>query len=169
LYRFVELSSELELDGFIIEIPESIAGNNLTKMGGLLHRILCDLSEHDPAHEDCMNEEIESPQWWFKAAGQRVVVLVFASFYDSTHPRHTGGLPFSYILLQPIHTFERRARNEALEVSTEARERIRAVFAAQGRPYDETISLSPFEAYKFLKPMSVGDSPIRWWELNYGD
>lgn len=168
-YRFVELSSELELDGFIIEIPEAIAGTNLTKMGGLLHHILRDFSEHDPANENCMSEEIESPQWWFKANGQRVVVLVFASFYDSTHPRHTGGLPFSYILFQPIHTFERRARNEVLEISTEARERIRAVFAAQGRPYDETISLSSFEAYKFLKPMRVGEAPIRWWQLNYGD
>jgi hypothetical protein len=44
------------------------------------------------------------------------------------------------------------------------RSAIRQQYHANGQAYDIAISESPAEAERFVKPLVIGDDPIRWWE-----
>jgi hypothetical protein len=164
LERFVQESEERKLDGLVLEMPGSAFGDSVDALGQTTARVLRFLSSPDAAGHNRMNEVIEDPSWWFSFAGQKLFVLTFGPCYSRHSSRYGFGSAKSYVVFQPIHCFSRRIPDGATQISQRARRQIRRRYQASGRSYDLAITLSPFEAYRYVKPASLGDPPVKWWQ-----
>lgn len=160
---FTEVSEKNELDGLVLELPGTY-GATVERLAGATRRVLRHISDHDPAGPDCMAEEIEDPRWWFSFGGQKLFLLTFGPCYPPTSSRYGFQTDRAYIIFQPIHCFSRRISDGAAHKSRQARSQMRRRFEEAGRPYDLSITLSPLEADRYVKPARLGDPPVRWWK-----
>jgi hypothetical protein len=62
-----------------------------------------------------------------------------------------------------MESFKRVHTSEARKIKLRAR--IRKDFRSRDMLLDEKLMGSEIEAYKYIKPINVGDAPIRWWLL----
>jgi hypothetical protein len=92
-------------------------------------------------------------------------VVTMAPCYGADQSRYVFGEPYTFVVFQPDSAFDRVVKpgNHGL-ISASTRREIRARYGGNGRAYDSAISSSPFEAYRFIKPLAVGDAPVRWWD-----
>lgn len=163
IVRFVEVSEECKLDGLLLEMPGPGYGDSIEALGQTTARVLRFLSSADPAGDHRMAAEIEDPSWWFSFGGQKLFVLTFGPCYSCYSSRYGFETAHTYLVFQPIHCFSRRIPDGATQRSQRVRRQIRQRYQASGRPYDLTITLSPFEAHRYVKPASLGDPPVKWW------
>jgi hypothetical protein len=163
LAAFVDASRDEALDGYALELPERFGGT-LAALARTTRAVLFTLSELDPAGGGCMARPVEDPGWCFEFGGERFFVNTFAPCYDEGNSRYGFGSRSTFILLQPRHSFAKAVRPGDSVLPDAVRGRIRADFAAQGRPYDTAISSIPFEAWRVIRPLRAGDPPVRWWE-----
>lgn len=111
-----------------------------------------------------MAAEIEDPGWWFSFGGQKLFILTFGRCYPRSSSRYGFETDHTYIVFQPIHCFSRRIPDGAVRKSRQARSQIRRRYEDAGRPYDLAITLSAFEARRYVKPTRLGEPPVRWWQ-----
>ncbi|HEY5989882.1 MAG TPA: YqcI/YcgG family protein [Streptosporangiaceae bacterium] len=163
IVRFIEISEECKLDGLLLEMPGPGYGDSVEALGHTTARVLRFLSSADSAGRNRMAEEIEDQSWWFSFGGQKLFVLTFGPCYSCHNSRYGFETTYTYLVLQPIHCFSRRIPDGATQRSQRVRRQIRHRYQASGRPYDLAITLSPFEAHRYVKPASLGDPPIKWW------
>lgn len=163
LADFVDASREEALDGYALELPERY-GDTLQALARTTRRVLTTLGEHDPAGGRCMARPVEDPGWCFEFGGERFFVNTFAPCYGAGSSRYGFGSRSTFVLFQPRHSFAKAVRPGDSVLPDAVRGRIRADFAAMGRPYDSAISSIPFEAWRVIRPLRAGDPPVRWWE-----
>lgn len=101
--------------------------------------------------------------WLLVVDGVRLFGLTFAPFYEKNHPRHspTGS---AFIVIQFLFSF-RKIRMSGLSRAGKRRlsDRVRVAFETAGVPYFAYITQDLPEALKMIKPLQMGDPPIRWW------
>lgn len=164
LLHFLDLARPLKLDGYVVEMLGPDYGDTIEHLARTTRLVLNYLSERDPAGEHCMAKEIEDPSWCFAFGGEKIFINTFGSCYDSHNSRFSFGALNTFILFQPRHSFAQAIRPGESTLPAAARSRIRTDYRKHGRPYDAQISASPFDAYRYVRPLKHGDPTVRWWE-----
>jgi FPC/CPF motif-containing protein YcgG len=154
------------IDAYVIEAPAPKEGFDIPAAARTLNAILRWLDALNPSHDDCFDQPVDASGWRFRYLGEVLFVLVFASFYPTSHSRYAFGAEELLVVLQPDHAFSRRSDSATGLISGNLRGRIRQLYASAGRPYDLTHTLSSREAHRFLKPLANGDPPVRWWSAD---
>ncbi|MFZ0231314.1 MAG: YqcI/YcgG family protein, partial [Mycobacterium sp.] len=121
------------------------------------------LSTNDPLGARCMERNVEDSTWWFSFGGEKLFVLTFGPCYPITNSRYGFQTSCSYLVFQPIHAFSRHLPDGDVGKSRRSREEIRLRYTNAGRPYDLAITLSPYEAHRYVKPAQAGQPPVTWW------
>jgi FPC/CPF motif-containing protein YcgG len=163
LVQFVTSSRETRFDGFVCEFPDPKFGDTLDNLKRTVREVLNALSDQDPAGRHSMREDITKPEWFFSFAGERLYLVTFAPCYPADSSRRTLGDPTTYLVFQLHHSFERARPEGGEEIVPKIKEVIRARHSAAGCPYDVAISLDPREAYRFVKPLKLGEPSVEWW------
>lgn len=163
LDRFIETGARDALDMFVIEVRGVDDIHSLEGFSEILYRVLFTFHNLDPHRTGALTDGITTLDWDFVYRGVRFFIPTFAPFYDTQHPRYSHHAPSAFIVLQPDHCFTRRGicRNSpSRELTAQG---IRDAFAERGSPYDvHLVSGSP-KAERYIKPLKVGDPPVRWW------
>jgi hypothetical protein len=154
-------ASRDHLDGFVIEIREPGAGDSVASLARTTRRLLLGLAERDRPRAPEPLGDVESRAFWFRFADVRCFVAVFAACYPPSSSRFAHGLPDPLFVFQAEAAFTRLFRDG--RSLTAARPGVRRAFATAGRPYDASLSESPYEAYRYVKPLHAGDPVVRWW------
>jgi hypothetical protein len=162
LATLVAVPADDRPDGAVLELPDLAAGATIGALTRTTHAVLVGLSRRDPAGERCMDAPIEDRDWWFTFASQPFFVVTFAPCYRPDSSRYAFGLQATYLMFQTRDSFVRRWDRDS-RIPPESRSRIRSAFAAAGRAYDLSLTLSAFEAHRYVKPARLGCGPVRWW------
>ncbi len=161
LERFCTEADRQALDGIVLELPGAL-GATIEDLATTVGDVIAALCELDPAQGRSLDRKVDKSGWWLTFAGRELFVLAFAPCYPETHSRWSFGLDATYIIFQPRSAFERR-RNGESSISSHTRARIRQTFSDMGQPYDSELADSDIEAHQFVKPLALGDPPVRWW------
>jgi FPC/CPF motif-containing protein YcgG len=162
LSEFLREAEAERLDGFVIELPSEY-GDTVDTLATTVRIALSFLAEHDPAGPHPLSRErVNAPEWQFSFRGAPCFVIAIAPCYHVESSRYGFGSPSTFLFIQPQSSFTQLhvPRGEHRKV----REFIRNAFATNGRPYDVRIAESPCEADKFVKPLTLGEPPVRWWD-----
>ncbi|MEV6818516.1 hypothetical protein AB0M72_07145 [Nocardiopsis dassonvillei] len=165
LSTFADRIDRDRLDGFVIELAHPRHGRDVKAVAATVRGVLTGLlrAEKDTSTDDALDGAADE-HWWFRACETRWFVLAFAPCYGPTSPRHGFGSGSTYVLLQPVASFDRHATPHGEVISEQVKVRIRQEYAASGRPYDTGLAAQDVEALKFVWPLAPGLAPIRWWE-----
>ncbi len=153
-----------ELDGLLIELTQGCHGVSLKALATTTREVLAGLLA---AGGDTVANGLRgagSEHWWLTVCGTRWFVLAFAPCYPATSPRHTFGSRSTFLLLQPVESFDRHATPRGAVIAEEVRQMIRRAYAANGCPYDAELAQQDVEALKFVWPKRKGDAAVRWWQ-----
>lgn len=150
------------IDGLVLEAPGAY-GESVDDLADFVGEVVCTIVANDPAGGRCLDEPIDQPGWWLTFASMELFILAFAPCYPRTHSRWSEGVDSVFLLIQPRSAFARRRRGGGDTLGQGVRRSIRRRFADRGMDYDVTLAESPIEAHQFVKPIAVGDPPIRWW------
>jgi len=161
LSAFVAVADSDELDGIVLEVAEPDAGSTVEELAATTRAVVEGLIARDPAASET---PIEDPEWWLTFAGSPLFVATFAPCYDASSSRYGFGLERTYLLFQTRGSFVRRWSPRTGALSESARRKIRIAFERAGRPYDLSITLSPLEAHRYVKPARLGAPPVEWWK-----
>ncbi|MFF3257466.1 YqcI/YcgG family protein [Actinacidiphila glaucinigra] len=168
LRGFAAAARREPVDGIVLTLPGEY-GATVTDLASTTRRVLRGLAELDGSSR-CDLRSPEREGWYFTFARERMFLVTTAPCYPPDHSRHGFGEPYTYLLFQPDRAFDRAVSPSGGGlISPAVRGRIRDLYENSGRPYDLSITLSPFEAHRFVKPLSLGEAPVRWWELGPAD
>ncbi|MCX5247142.1 YqcI/YcgG family protein [Streptomyces sp. NBC_00201] len=160
---FAEAARRDPVDGLVLALPGSF-GDSVDRLAATTRQVLDGLAAKDGRGR----RGLQSPErqgWYFTFAGERMFLVTMAPCYPADHARHSFGEPYTFLLLQADRAFDRAVSpGSGGIISSAVRSRIRELYDQHGRPYDLAITLSPFEAYRFVKPLALGEPPVRWWE-----
>jgi NTP pyrophosphatase (non-canonical NTP hydrolase) len=167
LLRFCRIVPFEFLDAYVIEISDRRHGETVQALSRTVNQTLRTLSARDPSEANCMEKDIESAGWQFEFGGLRFFCISFAPCYPETSSRYGFGSDSTFIFMQPELPFHHLhvPRGSAAN----ARKTIRKAYTEAGAPYDPTIMEAPLEAPRYVKPLSVGEPPVRWWESGFHD
>ena len=172
LLKFLERSDDENLDGFIFEIPdkEEKFGSCVQTFASLVRRVLCTISDMDPAREfSARKRYVGDNAWYFTFANKPIFVTTFAPCYKSTHSRFTYGVKSCFILLQPEVSFLRHnlpfdTPQTNWQSPQTIRDRIRISFWNAGQEYYIPRSRVYPAAEHIVKPLiDDGQHVVKWW------
>lgn len=149
-------------DIFIIAAPASL-GRTISSIAVFLNLVLRYLHKNSSNRYDCFDMDIETESWRYCVSNRDLFVLCLAPIYPSNHSRCSFKSRGIYVVLQKYSSFDKFVPKGQLVISEDTRKQIRWIFQKKGMGYDLSISLSPIDAYKFLKPINNSDSIIKWW------
>jgi hypothetical protein len=152
-------------DGYVVDIPLESSPDSVAELGRLVRDLLGTLASLDPNGKNCMALPVETKGWWFRFGPVRFFVLALSSLYPDEHSRSTRGLPGTFVVFQPEHAFD-RALGKLDIVTAQLRSNVRKAFEAQGQAYDPSISESPYEVHRYVKPLQSGAPVVRWWRAD---
>jgi hypothetical protein len=162
LAGFTERVRRDHLDGFVVGLPGDY-GRRVESLAHWTKVVLNGLSLRDPVGGNELHD-VERVNWEFTFADETYFVLTTGPCYPPSSSRYSFGVDGTYILLQPLDAFRRRRPPGKNAIAASAKKQIRAAYAANSRPYDLALTLSPYEAYRFVKPTEYGAPAVRWWE-----
>jgi FPC/CPF motif-containing protein YcgG len=164
LARFMLVAHYEHLDGFVFEIPDpnNEYGTSPEALGQTMKRVLTTLSDHDPANENAIRDDMTRPSWQFTFNFQRLFITSFAPCYPATSPRYAYGSSSVWILFQPEFSFSHH-QIPAHEQKGGIRNKIRKNFEKNGRPF-----LLPHQgelmAHIYVKPIhDLTDPRVDWF------
>ncbi|GAB7185709.1 hypothetical protein ATKI12_5540 [Kitasatospora sp. Ki12] len=152
-----------ELDGLVLQLADPRHGATLDALTASVRETVTGLlavTGSDPAAELA---HAGADGWWLSLAGVRWFLVVFAPCYPETSPRSTRGSASTFLLLQPVHAFDRHATPKGTVIAPAIRQRIRDAHHAAGTPYDSSLAQQTCEAAKFVAALNPGDPPVTWW------
>jgi YqcI/YcgG family len=151
-------------DGAVLEVADPAAGATVAALARTTDAVIVGLTARDPAPQGTQPPlPVDNPGWVFTFAGAPFFVVTFGPCYGSDSSRYAFELTASYLLFQTRESFVRRWAPGTDRLPDAARREIRESFARAGRPYDLSITLSPLEAHRYVKPNRLGAPPVRWW------
>jgi YqcI/YcgG family len=130
----------------------------------LVRSLLLGLRERDPSCERPLTADIDDPGWDFEFSGERFFVSLFAPFYPPGHSRWSGERDIAFLLLQPERGFRRFGISSQHPSRDLLSERVHQRFKRHGQDYDLELNTSKPKALRYVKPLAIGDPPVRWWE-----
>jgi hypothetical protein len=107
--------------------------------------------------------------WDFVYRGTKFFVPTFAPFYHPNHPRYSHHEGTAFIVFQPDHCFDRHEINSKSPDRHKITETVRDLFEKGGVPYDVELVVHSIKAVRYIKPLLISDSPVRWWERDVKD
>ncbi|WP_371500285.1 hypothetical protein OG871_27525 [Kitasatospora sp. NBC_00374] len=153
-----------ELDGLVLELTYRPLGADLDTLAVTVRQVISGLLDAIGTDPGTALRDAGTPGWWLTLAGTRWFVVVFAPCYPSTSPRSTHGLTSTFLLLQPVHSFDRHASPKGSVIAPVVRQRIRDAHTVAGCPYDPALAQQDIEALKFIAPLHQDDPPVTWWQ-----
>jgi len=166
--KFAARADADELDGLLIELTHADHGVNLEALAMTTRAVLTGLVAADGDDTAKTLREAGSEHWWLTLFGTRWFVLAFAPCYVANSPRFTFGSDSTFLLLQPVTSFDRHATPRGGVIADDVRQMIRRAYAAAGCPYDAGLAQQDVEALKFVWPRRRGDAPVQWWQSGTG-
>jgi hypothetical protein len=167
LLRMTKEGRARRLDGFILQIPAHGFATDLAMLSRTVNRTLRALAEHDPTGSDCFaKRDVVAEDWQFSFNGTRFFITTFAPFYGPGHSRYSGRKDSAFIYFQPEYSFDHHGISVANPDRERLKERVRCAFEESGVGYSIALVRQPIEAYKYVKPLKVGDPPVEWWNAN---
>jgi NTP pyrophosphatase (non-canonical NTP hydrolase)/FPC/CPF motif-containing protein YcgG len=160
LNRFSKICSNEGLDVYVVAAPATY-GENIAALAKFLKTLLFTIGNADKTN-NCMQQKIDDPQWQFTFNNIRLFVTTFAPCYSSNSSRYNYGLNYTFVVFQPESSFNKNKIPRGLD--TKVRDKIRDNFIKNGQEYDNKIMQSTLEAIRYIKPLDLGDAPVRWWE-----
>lgn len=157
--RWAGTARENASHGFVMEVGLTDAGD-FEAVRIAFGATLRALNERDPNRSECMGREIDSTEWQYEFAGERLFVNVFAPCYQPPHGKHVDAEGRFYIFFQPEFSFDLCGIDSS---NRAAKETIRRIFSNAGCPYDGDAIDRRIEAYLYLFPLDPADGPVRWW------
>ncbi len=109
-------------------------------------------------------EGIESPSWTLRTSSGDYFPILMSVSYEYAHPRYLDW-PFPVLLLQPELSFARRGISSSWAKRNELSLAVERRFRGLGREYFGDITRSLPKSLRVVKPISPGDSPVRWWQF----
>ena len=164
MIEFTDVARKRRLDGVVIEITAPAGVLTLPRFCSVFNSTLRTLAANDPVQPNCFAGDILEPNWQFSFNGMRFFVTTFAPFYDLRHPRFSHAPESAFIYLQPEFSFDQHGIHSNNPQRESVKAGIRRDFLLAGYHLDVSLIEQPHEAFKYIKPLSVGDAPIRWWE-----
>lgn len=163
---FIADHIRLRLDVFILEIARPI--KTIQSAAELLKYTLLTIC-YKPEHASDPWKGIESLAWNVTCGDIPLFLQVFADFYPKNHPRHCPIANCCYILFQPDYAFSRRGINSRKSNRIEIANQVQSRFAKSGMSYDVEANLGTAKASRYVKPLSLSEPPIRWWDVALSD
>lgn len=119
----------------------------------LVCHLYSELNDHQPELPDYFNENSR-----IELGNVSFFITVHAPVYDITHSRYSFGNDL-VIGFQPYESFTRFKVKEAHQKA------VRKRFEKDGKTYSPSpVVESQNELEKFIKPESITEEPLRWWE-----
>ncbi|ELU13897.1 hypothetical protein CAPTEDRAFT_202541 [Capitella teleta] len=169
LVQFTVVAPSIGLQGFLFELPENF-GSSLQIFSNAVLHVLSTISSYDPTGVNCMADpNIETPKWVFQFNKVTFFVTSFAPFYPPSHPRHSFGCKFCYILLQPEFSFAQLdipfdTPETQWDNPKSVRDRTRVAFRDAGRPYHVRDTVSYPMVHDVVRGMNDHEV-VRWWKV----
>lgn len=164
---FIQKGESEQLDGFVFSAPHHF-GYTIEELAHFTRNVLQILSLKDPARGHCMAKIIESFDWQFNYLDTNFFVSTFAPCYPKSHPRYNFGTQATFLFLQPEFSLKRHGIIRGTKATEKIGKSIRKIFAENKRDYDHlSIMESPFEAVRYLKPVTYSDNLWKWWEATH--
>lgn len=91
-------------DSLILEFDWDKYARNIENIWKLLHDLLKWIVKFDKNNE-CMNKNIDDPDWEFEYLWERMFIIVFAPIYPITHSRTTNWINSVFISIQLESSF----------------------------------------------------------------
>lgn len=165
LAQFTASIDSEELDGFLIELTSSVHGQSIGRLSATVYEVITGLLEASGTHVDDALADAGQDHWWLTLLGTRWLVLAFAPCYPDASARSTLGSASTFLLFQPVASFDRHAVPRGTLIPEQARHAIQRAYADSGRPYRAQLALQDVEALKFVWPLpGQEEQPVRWWE-----
>ncbi|MFJ6136253.1 hypothetical protein [Kitasatospora sp. NPDC092286] len=152
------------LDGLLIELSHACHGASVDALAVATREVLSGLLAAEGEDAGAALSEAGSDHWWLTLRGTRWFVLAFAPCYPAYSARFTFGSGSTYLLLQPVMSFDRHATPQGAVIADEVRQMIRLAHVGAGCPYDSALAQQDVEALKFVWPLDRDDAPVRWWQ-----
>ncbi|MGW3043802.1 hypothetical protein ACWC9T_28000 [Kitasatospora sp. NPDC001159] len=152
-----------ELDGLVLQLTNPRLGATLDALTTTVRATVTSLLAQSGADPTAELAHAGADGWWLSLAGIRWFLVVFAPCYPATSPRSTRGSASTFLLLQPVHSFDRHATPKGTVIAPAIRKRIREAHRAAGSPYDADLAQQTCEAAKFVAALKPGDPPVTWW------
>lgn len=169
LEAFAAHIDDEELDGFLIELADPVHGSTLDSLAATTREVVAGLLEGSGANVLGALAGAEHEHWWLTLFGTRWFVIAFAPCYPGNSARASLGSPSTYVLLQPVASFDRHATPRGAVIPESVRRAIQQSYTESGRPYDTELAMQDVEALKFVWPMPGDESrPVRWWQARTG-
>ncbi|MBR7825810.1 YqcI/YcgG family protein [Actinospica sp. MGRD01-02] len=164
LKAFAAHVEEEELDGFLIELTDPEHGESAASLAVTTREVISGLLDASGMSVSEAFADADNEHWWLTLSGTRWFVLAFAPCYPATSTRATFGSQSTFLLLQPVASFDRHATPRGSVIPEAVRRGIQKAYTTSGRPYDTELAMQDVEALKFVWPMPGSErSPIRWW------
>lgn len=163
--RALVTDASADLIALEVQGADRIAG-----VGGsasLVHALLAGLRERDFTDTRALTAGITDPDWDFEFEGHAFFVSLFAPFYPPDHSRWSGEPDAAFVLLQPESSFRRFSVSSKRPGRRALSEGVHRRFAAYGQSYDLDLTMLAPKALRYVKPIALGDAPLRWWEAPY--
>jgi hypothetical protein len=154
------------LDGFVLRIPAAGFAADLGMLSRTFNRILQLLAKHDPTGRDCFETDVLEEDWQFSFNGTRFFITAFTPFYSKGHSRYSPSRDSAFVYFQPEYSFDHHNVCAGNPDRERLKEVIRREFANSGAAYNVTFVAQPIEAYKYVKPLKIGDFPVEWWNAD---
>lgn len=165
LVKFVAGIDIEELDGFLIELTDPMHGRNVDLLAATVRDVVTGLLETSGV---CASEALSAAgeeDWWLTLLGTRWFALAFAPCYPRESPRSTLGASSTFVLLQPVASFDRHATPRGAVIPESARRAVQRAYAESGRPYEARLAMQDIESLKFVWPLpGEEDRPVSWWK-----
>ena len=139
---------------------------DLEMLSKTVNHVLRFLAKHDPTGHDCFVADVVAEDWQFSFNGTRFFITTFAPFYGSGHSRFSARQDSAFIYFQPEYSFDHHGVFAGNPDRERLKERVRQAFANGGTEYSVILVKQPIEAYKYVKPLKVGDPPVEWWNAD---
>ena len=167
--KFVAVSPDLHLDGFVFALPGAEFGRDVHRFGRGVCRVLRVISDADPYGFHCMRKSyISKIGWLFEFAGAPIFVTTFAPCYPENHSRYSFGSESCFILLQPMTSFAIHSVGEDTPTTNwdnphTPRDKIRVAYRDNGRPYNIRSTVMYPQAHDVVKPLRDEEGVVCWW------
>jgi len=167
VHTYIASEYDEDSDGLFVEAPAKAFGETIDDLAHAFMQLVDTIAKTEGEEIGTMLSDVETPNWQLTIRGVRFFTIVFSPIYDESHPRHSPDPDKVQLFLQPESSFSRHIKATDGTVQNLAmKQGVRRAFEQSGRPYDHELAASNIEAEKYIKPQSIGQIPVLWWNSN---
>lgn len=149
-----------QFKGFAVRMPAKFS-DTLDNLSKTVAQFLAALNKIDPAHSDCLKQDIDASGWKYSWAGETMFLTAFGTCYPEKHARNPYGFGKTYFFFQPDFVLR---KHPGLTDGREEQSRARILqnFSRNEMAYDNEGKEK--EVQRYIRPMEAKDPAVRWWD-----